>query len=238
MLAAELDGLLALRETNTISIPAIIASRLDQSQESFLILEAICTHRAGDRSFEDFGHSLANLHRVSRAEEFGWHRDNYVGATPQPNTHRSTGWLDFYGTQRLGYMLRLADQRGLASKELLSLGDRLLANLEKILPPDDEQPCLLHGDLWSGNFLFDDNSQPVLIDPAVFRGHREMELAMPLLFGGFQPRFFEAYNEALPMAPGWRERVEFYQLYHLLNHLLLFGSSYYESCLALMRRYA
>jgi fructosamine-3-kinase len=183
-----------------------------------------------------FGAHLAEHHRRGTSSRFGWASDNYLGSTVQKNEARES-WVEFFGECRLQYQLRLARQRGLGSREFYRLAERVIERLDKWLGDDRAQPSLLHGDLWSGNFLVDAAGRAVVIDPAVYYGHREAELAMPLLFGGFPPEFFDAYSEAWPLAEGWRERVELYKLYHLLNHLNLFGVGYLDSCLEIVRRF-
>lgn len=145
--------------------------------------------------------------------------------------------MAFFAECRLSYQLRLARQGGLGSGELFRLADRTVQRLENLLGAQVPPPSLLHGDLWNGNLLVGAAGNAVVIDPAVYYGHREAELAMPLLFGGFPAEFFDAYSEAWPLASGWQDRVEIYKLYHLLNHLNLFGVGYLDSCLEIVRRF-
>lgn len=202
----------------------------------FLLMEAVPTGRGGRGFFARFGRAFAELHRLTRGERYGFEHDNYLGGTPQPNGW-SGSWVEFFRERRLAHQLRLAERRGHMDGELTRLGDRLLDRLDRWLEVPDEPACLLHGDLWSGNFLADDQGQPVLIDPAVYYGHREADLAMTRLFGGFDASFYRAYEEAWPLAPAHEDRLPLYQLYHLLNHLNLFGASYRPRCLAILRHY-
>jgi protein-ribulosamine 3-kinase len=223
MFPAEARGLRALAEPACIRVPEVLAVGPE-----FLALEAIAPGRRGPRFFEDFGRALARLHR-QHSEHFGFAVDNFIGATPQPNPRAPAGpgaWAAWYWEHRLLHQLRLAERHGRASRGLVRAMARLEPRLPALLAGSDEPPSLLHGDLWGGNFLVDEHGAPVLIDPAVYYGHREAELGMTLLFGGFGAAFYEAYERTWPLPDGWRERVPLYQLYHLLNHLNLFGGGY------------
>ena len=165
------------------------------------------------------GAGLARQHRAT-ADQFGWHRHNTIGATPQRNT-QTADWIEFLRRERLGFQLDLAARRGLPG-ELLARGRRLLAGLEAFFPGHRPGPSLLHGDLWSGNWGADADGSPYIFDPAVYHGDREADLAMTRLFGGFGRGFYTAYEEAWPLPRGWERRVDLYNLYHLLNHFNLF----------------
>ena len=239
--AREAEGLRALEATGALRVPEVLAvGAPTPGQPAFLVLEAIVEGRRGPRFFEDFGSALAALHRAPAAsagpagEPFGLAHDNHLGATPQPNPW-TQDWVEFWRHQRLGHQLDLARRRGLSDPTLDRLGDRLLDRLDDLLAEPDEPAALLHGDLWGGNYLADDAGQAVLIDPAVYYGRREADLAMTRLFGGFTPRFYAAYEEAWPLAPGSETRLTVYELYHLLNHLNLFGGGYRGQCLARLR---
>jgi fructosamine-3-kinase len=232
----EAEGLAALGAAGVLRVPdGPLPGRAGATV--FLLMEAIPTGRPGPGFFAAFGSRLAELHRGTRGERYGFAHDNYLGATPQPNGW-SGSWVDFFRRHRLGHQLALARRHGRSDPELDRFGDRLLDRLGEWLEVPGEPPCLLHGDLWGGNFLADGRGEPVLVDPAVYHGQREAELAMTRLFGGFAPPFHAAYEEAWPLPVGHPERLPLYQLYHLLNHLNLFGGVYRGRCLAILRRYA
>lgn len=236
MFAQEAYGLAAIEQVGCLATPKVVAVETLDGNEQCLVLEAIELARPASDFWTDFGSQLAEHHRTGFSNHYGWSSDNYLGSTPQINEARET-WVAFFSECRLRYQLRLARQRGLGSGELYRSANRLLDRLEKWLGDEAPQPSLLHGDLWSGNFLVGADGHAVVIDPAVYYGSREAELAMPLLFGGFPEQFFDAYSEAWPLAEGWRERVELYKLYHLLNHLNLFGVGYLDSCLEIVKRF-
>jgi fructosamine-3-kinase len=201
----------------------------------FLILEYLdATPRA--KGFDDLlGSGLAALHRAA-AEQFGFAHDNFCGATPQPNAWTGT-WVAFYGAWRIGHQLALAVDAGHLTQPEARRVDRVIMRMGDWI---DEPPAssLIHGDLWSGNLHRDRAGRPALIDPAVYYAHREAELGMMTLFGGFSARVFDAYHEAFPLEPGWRDRQPLYQLYHLMNHLNLFGSGYHGEVMTIVRRFA
>ncbi len=234
LLERESEGLAALERAAAIRTPEVVGVGKVGGKQ-YLLLEAISESTRPPGFFADLGRRFARLHRGTVGERCGFERDNFIGATPQPN-----GWLDswpeFFARRRLGFQLRLARQRGRSTPELDRLGDRLLAVLESRLEVPGEVPCLLHGDLWSGNLLCDDAGRPVLIDPACYHGHREADLAMTRLFGGFGADFYGAYEEEWPLPPGSAERLDIYKLYHLLNHLNLFGGSYLRDCIGLLKK--
>lgn len=232
--AVEAAGLEALRASGTrLVVPGVVLARDAGPGRSFLVLELVPAGRPGPALDEALGRGLAELHRASDPRGFGFERDGYCGATPQPNGWLPT-WADFYRQRRLLPQARLARSRGLDDGGLL---DRLAARLDGLVG-DPEPPALIHGDLWSGNQYADRDGRPVLVDPAAYYGHREAELGMMELFGGFSPRVYDAYHEAFPLGPGWRERVPLYSLYHVLNHWNLFGGGYGQQALRLARRYA
>jgi len=225
MFSAEAYGLRLLAEAGAIRVPTVIAwGEAGDGCPAFLLLEYIETGgRATSQTMERFGAALAELHRHSAAY-FGLDRDNFIGRLPQPNTPRQS-WAAFYAEQRLGFQMELARRNGRLPARRERLLTRLIERLPDLLDDDAIVPSLIHGDLWGGNYLVDAQGQAVLIDPAVCYAHREMDLAMSELFGGYPPHFYQAYFEAFP-APGYPERRALYQLYYLLAHLNLFGESY------------
>jgi len=221
MFPAEAEGLSWLREPGVIRIPEVLAVSAD-----VLVLERIEPARAASDRDERLGRGLAALHRAG-ADGFGFPSDNFIGRLPQDN-ERAADWPSFYRDRRLEPQLRLAADRGLASAAMRRGFERLFDRLAALMG-DPEPPARLHGDLWGGNAMCDEMGAPVLIDPAVYGGHREVDLAMMRLFGGFSPRVFAAYEEAHPLQPGAVDRVPLYQLYPLLVHVNLFGGGYVSS---------
>jgi fructosamine-3-kinase len=218
MYAREADGLAWLAEPGSLRVPRLIAC-----EPGFLALELIEEGKRSRAHDEALGRGLARLHR-SGAPSFGGPLPNYVGSLPQDNTPEPD-WATFYRRRRLEPLVKRAVDRGaLGAKRF----DRLFAALDSLIGPD-EPPSRLHGDLWGGNTFADGRGMPVVIDPAVYGGHREIDLAMMQLFGGFTERVFDAYQDEWPLADGWRDRVPLYQLYPLLVHVCLFGASYTSS---------
>lgn len=220
MFRAEAAGLLEITASLTVRVPKPICwGRTDEL--AYIVLEYLLLHN-GDRAAEQFGWQLAAMHQIER-QHFGWHIENTIGATPQRNTPHPD-WVEFWRSRRLGFQLELARRNGYDT--LAERGPRLLEALPLFFAGHEPRPTLLHGDLWSGNYAADGSGQPVVFDPAVYYGDRETDLAMTELFGGFPERFYAAYREALPLEPGYTTRRDLYNLYHILNHLNLFGPSY------------
>lgn len=236
MFEREAEGLNALAQAKTIRVPQPLGVS-PANVTPFLVMEYIEAGRPGRDFSQRFGHEFALLHQTTQRSQFGFGADNYIGSTRQPNCW-SDDWISFWREKRLGYQVELARSQGLCDGEFLRLAEQLLNRLPEWLSTPEEPACLLHGDLWGGNYLCDESGAPVLIDPAVYYGRREADLAMTYLFGGFDPEFYAAYEETWPLAPASAERIEIYKLYHLLNHLNLFGSSYRSGCLAILRRFA
>ncbi|MGI9301920.1 MAG: fructosamine kinase family protein [Gammaproteobacteria bacterium] len=220
MLTAEADGLVELISSNAIRVPKPVCWGA-ASYRSYLVLEYI-EFSSGSNPVV-FAQELAALHQIT-ASRFGWKRDNTIGSTPQINTW-SDNWVDFWRNHRLGYQLELAG-RSSHQGSLLVKGERLLAEFPPLFSDYRPQPSLLHGDLWSGNWGLDDDHNPVIFDPAVYYGDRETDLAMTELFGDPGAGFYAAYNDMLPLDPGYGVRKIFYNVYHLLNHMNLFGGGY------------
>ena len=206
--AAEADGLEALRPH--IRVPRVL-ERGWKDGRAYIRLEFLQLGKSGNWS--DLGRMLANLHRQA-GPRFGWARDNYIGLSPQQNG-RCDDWKEFWVTRRMQPQIATARDKGF---NLSMPSMRLLENYKP-------QPSLLHGDLWSGNAGFTAEG-PVIFDPAVYYGDRETDLAMSELFGGFPREFYRAYDEAFPLEPGYEKRKHLYNLYHLLNHLNIFGGGY------------
>jgi len=234
---AEARGLEALAAVAAVRTPYVVAASggTGQGGAGWLLLEWIAPGEEGPRFGRRLGRGLAELHRPGDGG-WGWDRDNYLGPLPQTNRIRAT-WGEFWRDERLRPQLRGARKAGLrpGSEEEW---ERLFSRIEELVAPAEEEgPSLLHGDLWHGNVLADRQGRPVLIDPAVYRGHREVDLAMTELFGGFSRDFYRAYEEARPLRPGYRERRrDLYQLYPLLVHVNLFGGGYLDRTARTLRR--
>lgn len=231
ILQNEANGLRELAKPNVINVPEIIA--LD---DDFLLMEFIETGKKKSNFFELFGQQFAKLHK-STSKNFGFYENNFIGSNPQINLPELKNWTEFFWTNRLLYQFKLAEQNGYTNSEFRASFNKLEKLLPSILSGTKEKPSLLHGDLWSGNFMVDLRGNPVLIDPAVYYGHREADLAMTKMFGGFTPAFYSAYNEAYPLPNNWEYRIDLYKLYHVLNHLNLFGSSYYLKAISIIEKY-
>lgn len=237
MFPREAEALETIAEVGAIRVPRPIgAGGEEPGGTPFIVMEYIATGSPKRGFQEDFGRQFAQFHLQSKSDRFGFDHDNYLGSTPQPNSWRED-WVEFWRDNRLGFQLELARRNRFSDAAMDRFVDRLMERLPELIGSPDEPPCLLHGDLWSGNFLSDDQGEPVLIDPAAYYGRREADLAMTMLFGGFSSAFHDAYEEVWPLAEGSRDRLEIYKLYHLLNHLNLFGSGYYSGCLSILKRF-
>jgi protein-ribulosamine 3-kinase len=230
MFEAEAAGLAEIRASGALRAPEPIAWGVDEAS-SWLALEFVPFGRPRSRTAELLGEGLAAMHRCSAAQ-FGWQRDNTIGSTPQPNPWRAD-WVEFLSEQRLGFQLELARSRG-APAALVDRGRQLLASLPAFFADYRPSPALLHGDLWGGNWGADAEGRPVLFDPAVYYGDREADLAMTELFGGFDRRFYRAYEAAWPLDQGYPVRRTLYNLYHVLNHFNLFGGGYLRQAQAMI----
>jgi fructosamine-3-kinase len=220
MFSAEALGLAELAASNTLKVPLPVCHG-NNDRTSWLVLEYLQFRGHGDE--RAFGRELAAMHQVKRPR-FGWDQDNTIGITPQHNDWQDD-WITFWGEQRLGFQLDLAARKGHAGS-LRSRGEKLLEALPALLGSHSPTPSLLHGDLWSGNHAFTAQGEPAIFDPAVYYGDRETDLAMTELFGGFGSEFYSAYYESYPLDAGYSVRKNLYNLYHVLNHLNLFGGHY------------
>lgn len=233
---SEVRGLEELRKAGAVLVPEVVAHGLD-----YMLLEWIEEGKeSADSCMEELGFQFAKLHHFS-GEIFGFPEDNYLGDSPQSNSPSKNGsinWPTFYVENRLQFQASLAVKNGYTNPELQNLLELLYNKIPELLSGTEDKPSLLHGDLWSGNYLIDKNGRSWLIDPAVYYGHREADLAMTSLFGGFSKTFYSAYESAFPLAPGYAEREPLYQLYHLLNHLNLFGTGYYRQVISILKRFA
>lgn len=230
MFDAEAEGLLELNKPAAIKVPKAICWG-SAGQSSFIVMDYI--EQGGRGSQNLLGEQLANLHRFTNSQ-FGWFRNNTIGSTPQSNTP-SNNWVEFLRDQRLGFQLDLAARKGYTGR-LQKNGEKLLAELETFFQSYSPQPSLLHGDLWSGNYSFDTQGNPVIFDPAVYYGDREADIAMTELFGGFGGDFYSAYNQSFPLHEDYSVRKTLYNLYHIINHLNLFGSGYHGQAESMISR--
>lgn len=219
---AEAAGLGQIASTGTVRVPRPVCAERDETQ-AWLALEYLPLSPGGPRAMALLGKRLAAMHRITQAH-FGWTRDNTIGATPQIN-RQEPEWSEFWRLHRLGYQLDLAGRNGYRGA-LQDKGQRLLERLAQWFEGYRPAASLLHGDLWRGNAAMSADGEPVIFDPAVYYGDREADLAMTSLFGGFPPEFYRSYQDAWPLEPGHHERRDFYNLYHVLNHLNLFGGGY------------
>lgn len=234
MYRCEANGLRELALPGVIAVVDVVAAGDD-----FVLTRYVERGRMNTDFFADFGRSLACMHRYT-ASFFGFYEDNFIGANPQLNCaegRERTDWAVFYFQKRLLFQFRLSERNGYITSESRSDFGALERRLPMLLQGSEEPPSLLHGDLWNGNFLCGPSGKVVLIDPAVYYGHREAELAMTRLFGGFPASFYRAYQQVYPLPEGWEYRENLYRLYHLLNHLNLFGRSYLPEVEAILRGY-
>lgn len=222
MFAAEAAGLAELAATRSVRVPSPVVHG-KSSEHAFLVLEHIEFGTSSKTSDRHFGQQLALLHQ-QRQTYFGWHRNNTIGSTPQPNAPNDD-WIEFWRSQRLQHQLLLAADKGYRGN-LQTTGGRLCNKLAGFFDGYSPQPSLLHGDLWGGNAATDKSGNPVIFDPACYYGDKEADLAMTELFGGFSRDFYAAYQDICPLDQGYGTRKTLYNLYHILNHLNLFGSGY------------
>jgi fructosamine-3-kinase len=223
MFAAEAQGLLEMAATATIAVPLPICWGV-VTDRSYLVLNYLeLTARTTLKNWTELGQALAAMHRhqITDTPKFGWHTDNTIGSTPQINTWE-TDWTIFFTNHRIDYQLQLARRNGGNFPREIEL----LATIPQILANYPPQPALVHGDLWGGNAGFTTTGKPVIFDPATYWGDREVDLAMTELFGGFPAAFYQGYESVYPLDPGYPQRKNLYNLYHILNHYNLFGGSY------------
>jgi fructosamine-3-kinase len=228
----EKSGLVLLASKSTLRVPQPIHSGSDH-KSSFLIMEFIEKGSPTSNFWEVFAQGLAQMHRQS-ASFFGLSEDNYIGSLPQSNKTHSD-WPSFFIEERLEKQHHLARDQYLIDTPTSSMLDALYFKLDQYFPR--EQAAFLHGDLWSGNFMCDRDGMPAIMDPAVYFGHREMDIAMSHLFGGFNAHFYAAYNELFPLESGWEERIDLCNLYPLLVHVNLFGAAYSQRLKSVLKRF-
>ena len=219
---AEAEGLEHFSNTQLFKVPKVICTGL-VSDYSFLVLEHIAMSQGTEQTWFHFGEALAELHNTHTQQMYGWQEDNFIGLTPQSNLWQKK-WSVFFAEQRIGFMLQLLSEKG----HILANIDDVVESVKSLLTGHNPAPSMLHGDLWQGNTGFYKN-EPVLYDPAFYFGDRETDLAMTELFGRFPESFYQGYNNVWPLEDGYQYRKAIYQLYHVLNHALLFGGHYIDS---------
>ena len=232
MFCKEELGLKAISSAGSIRAPKVHSVN-QFSSYAYIIMEYIEPKTPGFNDYACLGLQLAKMHLLQRSE-FGWSTNNYIGTLPQSN-RTNHSWSQFYTAERLKPQLDLAVSKGCLEMSQIPNVEKMIKVIQENIP--EVEPSLLHGDLWSGNYLISKDGSPYLIDPAVYYGHNEVDIAMTQLFGGFGSSFYNAYHEIIPRIDGDEIRTELYQLYYLLVHLNHFGRSYYAPVLRIMNRY-
>ena len=230
VLICEANGLEELRKAKVINIPKVFYVDKD-----CLVLEYINRSRGEEKDYLRFGEQLAQLNQFE-GESFGFYEDNFIGLREQRNTRGPLGWSEWFYKHRIGLQIEFCKKENKLTSELDDLIKSLEVSIKNILP-DNTPAHLIHGDLWSGNFIIDKSGEAWLFDPAVFYGHSEYEFGILNLFGGFPEAFYKGYQKVLPFQIGFEHRVDFYQIYHLLNHYNIFGGSYYDQAISKIKRY-
>jgi len=220
MFEAEALGLEHMIEAQAIRVPKPIGVGVAESS-AYIVLEWLELGRGNSQSWAEMGRNLAQMHQYQKSTAFGWERSNTIGSTPQMNPWTSD-WTEFFMRHRIGYQLELAAKNGGRFQN----GARLLEKIPELLANHSPKPSIVHGDLWSGNAAVMQSGEPVIFDPATYWGDREVDLAMTELFGGFPAEFYRGYDEIYAIDAGYKQRKTLYNLYHILNHFNLFGSSY------------
>lgn len=232
MFALEVDGLDAIKKTKTLNVPdSILEGKFNEM--SYLVLDFIESRQTGSAFWENFGKELANLHQNTQ-KEFGLGYSNYVGSLKQGNSVTDS-WSEFFGNNRIMTQAKMAYDNGRIDFSLMRDLEHLSQKSSQYFPTSEAS--LLHGDLWSGNFMVGKEGLPVVIDPAIYYGNREMDIAMSMLFGGFNKRFYDVYNEVNPLDKNWEERIDLCNAYPLLVHVNLFGASYAQRLKSAIKRY-
>ena len=232
MFETEAKGLALLEEKRVIPIPHVVGFGEDDA-DTFLILNYIKAAPKESFFWENFAQKLAALH-MNFGKYFGLDHDNYIGSLPQSNRQHNT-WEEFFREERLEPQIIRAFNSGAIDRLLLNMFDRFFTRLSNLFPK--EPSSLIHGDLWGGNFMVNENGEAVIIDPAIYYGHREMDLGMSQLFGGFDKQFYTTYHKAFPLETGWQERVEYCNLYPLMVHVNLFGGGYAGSVKNIIKKF-
>ncbi|MGM0581268.1 MAG: fructosamine kinase family protein [Bacteroidota bacterium] len=228
----EVDGLKAIAKLNCIATPEVIAFDKIDGYE-ILVLPFISGALKTEKAWENFGRQLAEMHQQA-APHYGWHQSNFIGSLAQSNK-KMDDFIEFFIHQRLKPQIDLAQKQHYFSNDEINQFEKLFDKLNDILP--ETKPSLVHGDLWSGNFIIGEKDTPYLIDPSIHYNFRETDIAFTHLFGGFDSKFYEVYNYHFPLDPGFQDRISLYNLYPLLVHLNLFGRGYYGSVMNNLKLY-
>lgn len=232
MLEAEAKGLEFLLKHSEFHIPKPIATG-ESDEIQWILMEYIEHAPKGVDYWETFGTRLAKMHRATN-DTFGFESNNYLGNLPQDNTPKPL-WATFFAESRIAPQLKMARDQGYASEQMVKLLEKVISRADRYFPV--EPPSAIHGDLWTGNFTTDVKGEATIFDPAAHFGHREMDIAMSKLFGGFDPKFYEAYNREYPLEKGWEERMPIANLYPLLAHLNIFGDTYAYQIITILRQH-
>ena len=225
-------GINILGETDEILVPEVITHGKGTS-DAYLILNFIESGNMSNEFWEKFAKQIANLHRHT-SNIFGLDHNNYIGSLNQSNNN-DNNWIDFFREERLIFQIKMARDNGKIGNDIINMFDGFFLKLDEIFPV--EPPALIHGDLWSGNYMVNKNGEPVIIDPAVYYGNREMDLGMTQLFGGFSAEFYKFYNDFFPLENGWKDRLDYCNLYPLMVHVNLFGGGYIQSVKSILKRF-
>ncbi len=232
MFEKEAAGLELLRNAGEIDVPRVIHVG-EAGNHAYLLMSYIDSAAEEQHFWHNFGKQLAALHS-HKAEKFGLDHSNYMGSLSQRNRYHQS-WEDFFVQERLEPQIRLARESGEISRADVAAFERMFKRVDGIFP--ETQPSLVHGDLWSGNFMVNSQGKACLIDPAAYYGHPEVDIAMSTLFGGFSSQFYDAYCSHNPLEKGWRERLDYYNLYPLMVHVNLFGQSYLGSVRRIINKF-
>lgn len=234
-MSLEVRGLQTIEQKGVIPTPVV-----RYCEKDLILMDYFVKGKIGYNFFYNFGAQLAKLHEES-AITFGLSYDNYLGSTPQLNVAEGEdafSWTSFFWNKRLLPQYRLIEQKDMTDRTFVDMFSKLEKVFPKILQPvESDAPSLLHGDLWSGNYLTGEDGQAVLIDPAIYYGHREADLAMTSLFGGFDSDFYKGYDDTLPLSDDWENRQNIYKLYHMMNHMNIYGTAYRPQAIGLMSYY-
>ncbi len=233
MFRKEAKGLAILGNAGSVKIPQVFGFGKLEGRH-YLLMENIDSAPPSGNYWEDLGRSLAVMHKKNTQKKYGLEHDNYIGKLPQPNDEHES-WIDFFIQNRLEFQLNLAIENRLVTNDFVERYHQFYKILPELLPVD--KPALLHGDMWSGNVMVGSDGKACLIDPAVYFGHREIELAFTQMFGGFGHEFYKAYQEVYPLEPGFEERVDIYNIYPHMVHVNLFGTSYLHGVENVLRKY-